>query len=147
MAYFSSQAIGIDIEFFTGPPGMVSTNYISSKSILISWEAPVMLQPDEDLQNYCLSCSSGSTTEVRIYLGPAITSFNVTNLKPDTTYTCCVMAITTAGMSPHVCIRSSTLEDGKGRKLCTSIMYQLYSCPRIAWSVPGINMCPGFQEI
>ena len=72
-----------------------------------------MLQPNEYLQNYYLSCSSGGTTELRTYLGPAITSFNVTNLTPNTIYTCCVTATTTDGRSPNVCIKNSTLEDGK----------------------------------
>ena len=98
---------------FAASPGMVTTNHVSSNSILISWEAPIMLQPDEDLENYYLSCSSGGTTEVQMSLDSDTISYNVTNLTPDTTYTCCVMAITTDGLSPNVCIKNSTLEDGK----------------------------------
>lgn len=129
---------------------MVSTNHVSSKSILISWVAPIMFQPDEVLQSYDLSCSSGATAEFHMSLDPDTTSFNVTNLTSDTTYTCCVMAITKDGLSPNVCIRNSTLEDGRylnfnagtilGMLLVLTVQASA-NCCRLAWILPVISIC------
>ncbi|CAI8026321.1 Epidermal growth factor-like protein 8 [Geodia barretti] len=96
------------------PPGMISTSHITSRSILISWEAPTITQQDEHLQNYALSCSASGTshTEAPMTIESSETSVTVPNLAPNTIYTCCIRAITTAGQSPNVCTRNSTLEDG-----------------------------------
>ena len=100
---------------FTDPPGMLSTSHITSSSILISWEAPTITQQDEHLLNYALSCSASGTshTEVPVTIeSSSASSVTVPNLAPNTIYTCCIQAITTAGQSPNVCTRNSTLEHG-----------------------------------
>jgi hypothetical protein len=95
------------------PPGMLSTSHITSSSMLISWEPPTITQQDELLQNYALSCSASGTsrTEAPMTIESSATSVTVPNLAPNTIYTCCIRAITTAGQSPNVCTMNSTLED------------------------------------
>ena len=94
----------------TESPQIVSVNATSSTSLLISWDRPNLDEMDGTLETFSVSCSpdEGNTVDA-----PADSlSAGLFDLSPYTTYTCCVTAHTTAGMSGASCGSQTTLEDG-----------------------------------
>ena len=95
---------------------MLSVNATTSTTLLVSWEAPHLDDADGDLLYFSVSCNNENpsmmTTE-----NPSImtTEYSVSfpSLQPFTTYTCCVVATTTVGVSASSCLTQTTLEDSK----------------------------------
>lgn len=96
------------------PPQMVSADSITSNSLLMNWAAPMLNELDGTLKNYSLSCSADEDVNASFIhvLDSNVNTYNVSGLKPATTYSCCIMASTTTGQSRRECREVSTLEDG-----------------------------------
>ena len=92
----------------TDPPQMVSINTITSTSLNVTWDPPMLL--DEQLNHYSVSCSNEE--EDPLIIMPSNLSVSITNLLPYTTYTCCISAETITGVSRPICATQSTFEDG-----------------------------------
>lgn len=90
---------------------MLSVHATTSTSLLVSWEAPhLVADTDGDLEYFSVSCNN----EVIVpFIDGAQFSANVSDLQPYTTYTCCVVADTTVGVSASSCMISTTLQDSK----------------------------------
>lgn len=95
------------------PPQMVSADSITSNSLLMNWAAPMLNELDGTLKNYSLSCSADEDVNASFIhvLDSNVNTYNVSGLKPATTYSCCIMASTTTGQSRRECREVSTLED------------------------------------
>lgn len=98
---------------------MLSVNATTSTSLHVSWEAPhLVADTDGDLEYFDVSCNIPFNDGFQF---SATVSFNVgaqfsatiSNLQPYTTYTCCVVADTTVGVSTSSCMISTTLQDSK----------------------------------
>ena len=86
----------------------------SSASLTASWEAPELDDMDGELTSFSISCDLGThETEPNGIVPLNQLSFIQSDLQPYTTYTCCVNAQTTVGVSGTVCQTQTTLEDGK----------------------------------
>ena len=113
----------------TESPQIVSVNATSSTSLLVSWDRPNLDEMDGTLETFSVSCSpdEGNTVDA-----PADSlSAGLFDLSPYTTYTCCVTAHTTAGMSGASCGSQTTLEDGVSVNvfaLFPVIILQLHNC-------------------
>ena len=93
---------------------MFSVDVVTPQYLLVSWEAPYLRASDGNLEEYTLLCKTDtSDVPITIQVGSSETSrVNVSGLVPHTTYTCCVKAHTTVGVSADSCISISTSEDG-----------------------------------
>lgn len=104
---------------YTGPPQMLSVNATTSTSLLVSWEAPnLVADTDGDLEYFYVSCNKpfndGDPFSATVsFNGGAQFSATISDLQPYTTYTCCVFADTTVGLSTSSCLISTTLQDSK----------------------------------
>ena len=94
----------------TESPQIVSVDATSSTRLLVSWDRPNLDEMDGALETFSVSCSPGDNNTVP---APAdYLSAVLLHLSPYTTYTCCVTAHTTTGMSGASCGTQTTLEDG-----------------------------------
>ena len=95
---------------------MFSVDDITPQYFLVSWEAPYLRASDENLEEYTVLCTTDTSdapvTLVTIEAGSETTGINISGLVPHTTYTCCVKAHTTVGVSADSCVSISTSEDG-----------------------------------
>ena len=90
-------------------------NATSSTQLLVSWDRPNLDEMDGALENFSVSCSPGDDNTVYTpanSLSADSLSAGLLHLSPYTTYTCCVTAHTTAGVSGASCGTQTTLEDG-----------------------------------
>ena len=102
--------LDIDLSTQTESPQIVSVNATSSTRLLVSWDRPNLDEMDGALETFSVSCTPGDNNTVP---APADSlCAGLLHLSPYTTYTCCVSAHTTAGMSGASCGTQTTLEDG-----------------------------------
>ena len=102
--------LDIDLSTQTESPQIVSVDATSSTRLLVSWDRPNLDEMDGVLETFSVSCSPGDNNPVDV---PADSlSAGLLHLSPYTTYTCCVTAHTTAGVSGASCGTQTTLEDG-----------------------------------
>ena len=92
---------------------MLSVNATTSTSLLVSWEAPHLADTDGDLLSFSISCNNEVDPLVVPFNDGAQFSDTVSDLQSYTTYTCCVVAYTTVGVSASSCLTTATLQDSK----------------------------------
>lgn len=94
----------------SAPPQNVSTTFVSSTSISLSWLKPDENSRNGEIRSYNISYtgSGGSTRR----LGSSSERISLSGLEPFTTYTIQVAAYTT-GIGPSAEIRVTTTEDGR----------------------------------
>ena len=101
------------VSFPLDPPKKVSAGIVTSRSIFLIWEAPTLSASDGNLLEYNVYCDNSE----RVFdMRTPNDSLSIPNLIPDTSYTCCIKANTTVGISSYACTTISTMEDGI--KLC-----------------------------
>lgn len=82
----------------TGPPTNLVVSNVDSQTISLSWDPP---QPDQQngiLRYYLLTLTSTLPTVTR-NISASLTSFNITGLRPYTTYSC-IVEVSTIGLGP-----------------------------------------------
>ena len=107
--------LDIDLSTQTESPQIVSVNATSSTQLLVSWDRPNLDEMDGALDTFSVSCSPGDDNTVLVpadSLSADSLSAELLDLSPYTTYTCCVTAHTTAGVSGASCGTQTTLDDG-----------------------------------
>ena len=93
----------------TESPQISSVNATSSTSLVVSWKHPNLEEMDGEVETFAVSCSPG---DIAVSAPADSLSAELLHLSPYTTYTCCVTAHTTAGVSGASCGTQTTLEDG-----------------------------------
>ena len=107
--------LDIDLSTQTESPQIVSVNATSSTRLLVSWDRPNLDEMDGALETFSVSCTPGDNNTVYVpadSLPADPLSAGLLHLSSYTTYTCCVTAHTTAGVSGASCGSQTTLEDG-----------------------------------
>lgn len=84
---------------------------ISARNATLIWNPPPEDSRNGNIVRYTLSCTDASNSPVATYVGNE-SSITVTNLTPDSTYTCSITASTNAGESSPGVYNFTTMEDG-----------------------------------
>ena len=93
------------------------TRVTDSRNVTFTWLLPVLTERNGNITSYNLTCVSTTTRReavlTRVYPVAESNSYTITELKPDTSYTCQVFAINSVGRGPTANLSLTTQPDGK----------------------------------
>ena len=99
---------------YTAPPRNVSLTSPTSTTLLLHWEPPEEDSGDGTILQHNILCRFGGGNSLQPrYVSASIQSLQLANLRPFTTYNCCVSTWRTNGNSPDSCSSETTSEDGE----------------------------------
>ena len=110
-----------------GPPVNVALRPTGSRNCTLTWSPPVESgRSDESLSSYSIVCNSEQHLDFALSTRANVedVQFVLIRLLPHNMYNCCLTAVTTVGTSPTVCVKATSLEEGKhmGNNVCTIII-------------------------
>ena len=111
----------------TGTPGKLIVSHSLPTSAQLSWTPVPADKQNDTITGYTVQVEGpGSTQEIPVMDGNA-TSYEVSGLRPYTTYAFSVSAMTEAGAGPPIIVSSTTSPGGKEshRKLITFFLMNL----------------------
>ena len=104
----------------SGTPGELLVSHSLPTSAQLSWTPVPDDKQNDTITGYIVQVEGpDSTQEIPVMDGNA-TSYEVSKLRPYTTYTFSVSAMTEAGAGPPIIISSTTPQRAKGKVLCLS---------------------------
>ena len=109
-----------------GPPVNVALRPTGSRNCTLTWSPPVESgRSDESLSSYSIVCNSEQHLDFALSTRANVedVQFVLIRLLPHNMYNCCLTAVTTVGTSPTVCVKATSLEEGKhiDNNVCTII--------------------------
>lgn len=102
----------MDTYFDLGSPRNVTLTGITSTTLLLRWEPPEEDPGSGTILQYSIMCSDGDSLPQH-RLSVLNQSLQLMDLRPFTSYNCCVSAQKSNGNSLDSCSSQSTSEDGK----------------------------------
>ena len=94
----------------SGPPQHFQVNITGSRTVELSWSAPIEEDQNGVITSYYLSCEPELNGLPAVLENPG--SYPFTGLTPATEYNCIVYASTAVGDGPSMVTSFTTLEDG-----------------------------------
>ena len=101
----------------TDSPRNVTLTAPTSTTLLLRWKLPEEDPNDGTILRYIILCGFGDGDSLQPRdVSASIRSLQLTDLRPFTTYNCCVSAQRTNGDSPETCRSETTPQDGESSR-------------------------------